>query len=285
MKPESADDDTGERPAQLQWTRKSCASADSMIYAALSLWLVAIVLMAWAVHDLWGAITKPKAVNIALLPGTLVAQLGRIVGLLVTGAKVTNTALMGDGEDGDPTTEPRYEAKLPVFGPVVVGLLPLIAAGIMTYVVLIGLGKPVVAAAYQAGSPLSPNLVLRDFPADPSAFWDQLRNLVTLAQGTLEAVLRAEMAPWRIAAFAYLMICMTVRMAPFAGNIRGHLGAIASTGGILALAGTLSPTPAQSIERLWPLISLTVGWLFLLLIISLVVHGAVTTVRMIARWQ
>jgi hypothetical protein len=256
-----------------------------MIYAALSLWLVAIVLMAWAVHGLWSAIVKPKAVNVALLPGTLVTQLGRIVGLLVTGAKVTNTALMGDDEDGAPSTEPRYEARLPVFGPVVVGLLPLIAAGIMTYVVLVGLGEPVVAAAYRAGNPLPPDLVLRELPEDASAFWDQLRNLITLAEGTLDAVLRAEMAPWRIAAFAYLMICMTVRMAPFSGNIRGHLGAIASTGVILALVGTLSPVPAQSIERLWPLVSLTVGWLFLLLIASLIVHGAVTSVRMIARWQ
>ncbi len=252
-----------------------------MIYAAFSLWLVAIVLMAWAVHELWSRITKPKAVNVALLPGTLVAQLGRIVGLLVTGARVTNTSLMGDDEDGAPTTERRYEAKLPVFGPVVVGLLPLLATGMMTYIVLVGLGKPVVTAAYQAGNPLPPDLILRELPNDPSAFWDQLRNLITLAQGTLDAVLRAELAPWRIAAFAYLMICMTVRMAPFAGNIRGHLGAIAATGIILALVGTLSSTPAQSIEHLWPLLSLTVGWLFLLLIISLIAHGVVATVKMI----
>lgn len=256
-----------------------------MIYAAFSLWLVAIVLMAWAVHELWSRIIKPKVVNVALLPGTLVAQLGRIVGLLVTGARITNTALMEDDEDGAPVTERRYEAKLPVFGPVVVGLLPLLATGMMTYVVLVGLGKPVVMAAYQAGNPLPSDLVLREVPDDPSAFWDQLRNLITLAQGTLDAVLRAEMAPWRIAAFAYLMICMTVRMAPFAGNIRGHLGAIAATGIILALVGTLSPTPAQSIEHLWPLLSLTVGWLFLLLIISLIAHGAVAAVRMIVHWQ
>jgi len=256
-----------------------------MIYAAFSFWLVAIVLMAWAIHDLWSTIIKPKAVNVALLPGTLVAQLGRIVGLLITGAKVTNTALMTDDEDGAPATERRYEAKLPVFGPVVVGLLPLLATGIMTYVVLVGLGKPVVAAAYQGGDPLPQDLVLRELPDDPSAFWDQLRHLVTLAQGTLSAVLRADMAPWRIAAFVYLMICMTVRMAPFVGNIRGHLGAIAATGGILALAGTLSPAPAQSIEQLWPLISLAVGWLFLLLLISLIAHGTASTVRMIVHWQ
>jgi len=256
-----------------------------MIYALTSFWLTVIVLMAWAVYVLWGKIVKPKAVNIALLPGTLVAQIGRIVGLLITGARINNTALMDDGDDGAPANDSQYTSKLPVFGPVIVGFLPLLATGLMTYVVLIGLGRPVVKAAMSGGAASPSGLMMRELPADSSAFWDQLRGLVTLAQNAMDAVLHADMVGWRIGLFVYLMICMTVRMAPFSGNARGHLGAIAGAGVTLALAGTLTPKPADALEQLWPLVSLTVGWLFLLLLISLLAWGIAAGTRMIVRWE
>ena len=73
-----------------------------MLYAALTLWLLVIVFCAWGVHRIWSGLVKPRVVNTILLPGTLVAQLGHVLGLLVTGNPVRNTALMGDDEKGDP---------------------------------------------------------------------------------------------------------------------------------------------------------------------------------------
>ena len=73
-----------------------------MLYAALTFWLLVIVFCAWGVHALWSGLIKPRAVNTILLPGTLVAQLGHVLGLLITGNQVQNTALMSDDEDGKP---------------------------------------------------------------------------------------------------------------------------------------------------------------------------------------
>ncbi|MFQ5411351.1 MAG: hypothetical protein ACE5EC_03610 [Phycisphaerae bacterium] len=245
-----------------------------MVYAATAVWLMVIVLLAWGVHHLWSGLIRPRTVNLVLLPGTLVAQIGRIVGLLLTGAKINNTALMDDDEKGEPATDSSYEPKIPVFGPVIVGSLPLLATGTAAYYVLTTLGRPIV-------STIPHDLIAPELPTALAAFWDQLRALLSLTEGTLDAVRHSEMAPWRI----LLVVYLTVRMAPFPRNVRGHVGAIAATGGILALAGTISPKPTAIIEQAWPLVSLTVGCLLLLLMISLIARGAVTTIRMIAELQ
>jgi len=246
-----------------------------MIYAAATLWLLIVVLLAWGVRQLWGGILRPRTVNVVLLPGTFVAQVGRVVGLLITGAKVSNTALMEDEEKGEPATEATYESKLPVFGPMVVGFLPMLATGAAVYLVLTKLGGPLVETAAREQIPTV-------LPGSMAAFWDQLRMLLTMSENTLNAVVHADMPAWRLVAFAYLMICLTVRMSPFEGNVRGHVGAIIATFGALALVHTISPSPVTILERAWPLVSICVGWLVLLMIVSLVATGAVRAVRGIA---
>ncbi len=244
-----------------------------MIYTTASIWLVVVVLLAWAVHHGWCGIAKPKTVNAVLLPGTLIAQLGRILGLLVTGATVNNTALMKDDDSGGPATDADPQPKLPIIGPVLVALLPMVALGTMIYIAIAKLGMPVVVKIPQ-------DQIAAELPMSLAAFWTQLRDLVTLAEGTLNAVQAAETPHWRVILFSYLMICLTVRMAPLRGNFRGHLGAIATLGVIAWLVGTLSPQMPGIIERAWPLLSLTVGWLLLLLLITLVVRGVLTSIRM-----
>lgn len=246
-----------------------------MIYAAATLWLLVVVLLAWGVRRLWGGIFKPKAVNVVLLPGTFVAQIGRVVGLLITGAKVSNTALMGDEEKGEPATGSAYESKLPVFGPVIVGFLPMLATGAAVYLVLTRLGGPLVATAASEQIPAA-------LPGSMAAFWDQFRLLLTMSENTLNAVVHADMPAWKLVAFVYLMVCLTVRMSPFEGNVRGHVGAILATFGGLALVNTISASPLTILETAWPLVSICVGWLVLLMLISLVATGAVRTVRGIA---
>ena len=84
------------------------------LYAALTLWLLVIMFSAWGVHRLWSALIKPRVVNSVLLPGTLVAQLGHVLGLLLSGNSVKNTALMDDGEEGDPKSDTPDEQRLPI---------------------------------------------------------------------------------------------------------------------------------------------------------------------------
>jgi hypothetical protein len=98
-----------------------------MLYATTAFWLMVIVLSAWGVHSLWSGMVKPRVVNIVLLPGTLVAQMGHVLGLLITGATVSNTALIKDDETGAPLQSENAQPRIPIIGPVIIGMLPLIA--------------------------------------------------------------------------------------------------------------------------------------------------------------
>jgi hypothetical protein len=249
-----------------------------MIYVTASLWLMIAVLAAWAVYHIWSGIAKPRLVNAVLLPGTLVAQLGHVLALLITGATVNKTALMEDNEDGAPVTEPNPRPKIPIIGPIIVGLLPLLAVGAALYLAVLRLGLPVMEKMPQ-------NLISTELPGSVAAFWEQLRALISLAEGTLNAVRHADGVHWKIAIFVYLMLCLTVRMAPLPGNVRGHVGAIVTIGIVGCLAGTAVDNLADIIRQAWPILSLTVGWLLLLLMFTLVVRGALSSARMILRLE
>ena len=98
-----------------------------MLYLALTFWLMVIVLTAWGVERLWSGMVRPKVLNTLLLPGTLVAQIGHVLGLLVTGATINNTTLIQDDESGAPETTPDPHPRLPVTGPLLIRPLPLTA--------------------------------------------------------------------------------------------------------------------------------------------------------------
>lgn len=246
-----------------------------MIYAAASFWLLVFVLMAWGVEHLWRSQAKAKTLNTFLFPGTVAAQLGRIVGLLITGATVAPGA--GKGDDGD-RPGPDWQPKLPVIGPVLVALFPMATLGVMIYLVIVYLGPAIV-------SQLPANQVSTALPLTLAAFWEQLRGLITLSESTLNAVRAADGATWQVLLFVYLMICLTIRMAPFPGNVRGHVGAIVILGVAAALAGTIWQTLPQIILSAWPLLALSIGWLLLVLIVSLLVCGVIQSTRMILRTQ
>lgn len=249
-----------------------------MIYATACFWIAVAVLLAWGVNTLWLGMIRPKTVNMLLLPGTLMAMLARIVALLITGATVNDTALVKDGDKGEASFDPGPKPKLPVIGPVLVALLPMAALGGLIYVLGVRLGAPVLM-----GVPAEK--ISRQVPRTLTAIWAQLRDLITLSEATLNAVCTAAVDPWKILLFTYLLVCLTVRMAPLPGNVRGHLGAIASAGVIAFLAGTIYPTMPESIARAWPILALTVGWLTLLLLASLVARGVVASAKAIFKPQ
>jgi hypothetical protein len=245
-----------------------------MIYAAACFWIAVAVLLAWGVNTLWLGMMKPKTVNAVLLPGTLMALLARIVALLITGATVNDTALMKDGDKGEATVDPGPKPRLPIIGPVLVALLPMALLAALIYALGMKLGAPVLAGV--PADKIAPEL-----PATLAALWAQLRDLITLSEATLNAVRTAAAEPWKVAAFAYLLVCLTVRMAPLPGNVRGHLGAIATAGVAGFLIGTIHPTMPESIVRAWPVLALTVGWLTLLLLASLAARGVVASAKVI----
>lgn len=241
-----------------------------MIYVTTTFWLLAVVLLAGGVHHIWCGIVKPKTVNTALLPGTMIAQLGRTVGLLLTGATYSRGGKAG--QDGGPVAQP----KSPVVGPVVVGLLPMMALGMVMYLAVSKLGMPVLAR-------LPGDQLATELPNTMPAFWDQLVGLIRLAEGSLNAIRDAEIVKWQLVLFIYLTICLTVRLGPLYGNLRGHIGAVLVMGVFAWLAGSVVTSLPDMIRSAWPILALAVGCLILLLMMTLVIRAAVTTTKAVLK--
>jgi hypothetical protein len=247
-----------------------------MLYAALTFWLLVIVFSAWAVHWLWSRMIKPRAVNTVLLPGTLVAQLGHVLGLLVTGNSVRNTKLMGDDEKGEPTSDSPDRQRIPVIGPVVVGLLPLLACAACLYLAASTFGRGMLVQE------ATPNLP-RTLPVTLAGFWELLRTGITVTEDMLDAILAGNAANWAHIVFLYLAVCLTVRMTPFEGNRRGAIGAILLSGLVIALLASFASGVENAVLSSWPILTFAVAMLLFLLIVSLLISGVVGLVRILAR--
>ena len=247
-----------------------------MLYAALTFWLLVIVFSAWGVHCLWSRLIKPRAVNTVLLPGTLIAQLGHVLGLLVTGNPVRNTTLMGDDEKGEPTADTPEKQRIPVIGPVLIGLLPLVACATCLYIAAASLGRSVLVEG------VSPHLP-EALPLTLAGLWELLRTSVTASENMLNSILSGDRLSWATWVFLYLAVCLTVRMTPFEGNRRGAIGAIVLSGLVIALLATVISGVEGAVRSSWPILSFAVGMLLFLLLISLLVSGVVGLIRIIAR--
>ncbi len=238
-----------------------------MLYAALTFWLSVIVLTAWGVHRLWSSMVQAKVINAILLPGTLVAQLGHALAVLVTGATISNTTLFKSDDSGDPESTPNPEPRIPIIGPVVLGMLPLVACATGIYVL----------ADYFAGSVvtrLGVRAVGPMLPTTLDGFWQLLRDQISLTQSFLSAICVADYDNLNTWIFFYLLVCLSVRIAPFPGNLRGSLVAILLLGAGAALAASLFDVADPRVQNAWSVLNLTVAVLLLLLLTSLLARGA-----------
>ena len=245
-----------------------------MVYIALTFWLLVIVLTAWGVHRLWSGMIKPKLLNTILLPGTLIAQLGHVLGLLITGATVSNTTLYKNDESGDPETTTDPKPRVPLVGPVIIAMLPLLACAVAIFFVARYLGRPILLNL-TAGS-VGPIL-----PTTIAGTWQMLRDQITLVESIVAATSVADLANWRTWLFIYLLICLTVRIAPFPGNLRGSLAAIMILGIGAAMVSSLFDMADPRVQSGWAVLSLTVAALLFLLMASLVVRGGVGLVQVL----
>jgi hypothetical protein len=245
-----------------------------MIYAATSVWLAAAVLLAWGVYEIWAGMLKVKALNMILWPGTMMAQLGRVIAILITGGTFEGK----QSSDGEEEPDPMPNSKVPLIGPMLMGLLPMVIVSTGVVVLAVRFGSEVLAK-------IPPEKMLPALPLTWPDFWAQLRGLLSLAEAVWDAIRTCDAPGWETAAFAYLLMCLCVRLAPFRGNLRGHLGALLAIGITTTLLGTVTPGLPQLILAGWPMLSLTVGWLVLLLLFSLVVRGTTMTFQRCIRGQ
>jgi len=244
-----------------------------MEYAAMTFWLLVIVFTALGIHQLWSSLIQPKVVNSILLPGTLVAQLGHIFGLLVTGGTVNNTSLIKDDESGEPQTDNNSKPRIPLIGTIIIALLPMVGCAVAIYCVSEYLGSEILAGMAQMSvSQIS-------LPTSFSMLFGTLHGVVNLVEHLVAVVWASNLGDWRTLLFLYLVICMTVRMAPLTGNLRGSLGAIFIFGIFAFLISNVLRSVNSTFEGAWPLVTFCVAVLMFLLIVSLLVKGAACLVK------
>ena len=245
-----------------------------MIYAALTFWLLVIVLTAWGVHQLWAGMVRAKVLNTVLLPGTLAAQVGHVLGLLVTGATITNTTLYKDDDSGAPEQTHNPQPKIPVVGPVIIGLLPLLACAMAIYASALFLGDSIIQG-------MTAHVVGPSLPTSMGGVWDLLRGQVTLVESIVTSITAADLGSWKTWVFLYLLVCLAVRIAPFPGNLRGALGAILVLGIVGALLSSLTNVADTRVQNAWAILNLTAATLLLLLMASLLIRGGVGLARIL----
>ena len=91
---------------------------------------------------------------------------------------------------------------------------------------------------------------------------------------------QSNFALWQTWLFVYLAVCLTVRMAPMEGQLKGAIGAILLLGVLTAVFSQLLPAGQSAIRSGWPILSFSVATLLVLLLVSLVVRGVISLVRM-----
>jgi hypothetical protein len=124
--------------------------------------------------------------------------------------------------------------------------------------------------------------VATSLPVSLAGFWQLLRDQITLAENALDAALSADTGNWQVWLFMYLVVCLTVRMAPFPGTMRGSLGAILLLGLGAWIIGMIVTSADEVIQSGWPIMSLAVAALSFLLLASLTIRGGIGLVRLVA---
>lgn len=238
-----------------------------MLYAAFVFWALVAIFSARAVYDLLAKLIPAKALNYLLLPGTLVAQVGHVVGLLATGGTVQQSRLANEST-GEPEVQADAKPKIPIIGPIVIAMLPIFLCGAALFWVAEWL-----SARGMVGEIAS---LPRHLPKTMDAFFVLAHTMVDLLHGTTAVWTNAHWSQWQTWLFAYLTVCLMIRLSPLSKDVRPALFGVGLFGvvGILLNYFTNWTWPNEKLSRYWTNWSFLVANLLLLLIAALIVAGA-----------
>lgn len=259
-----------------------------MIYLAFVFWMVLTLFAAAGVYRLWTKLVPAVYVNWALLPGTIISEMAYIFGCLITGGEVRRAKLLpgkGDGGEsgGDAAPATEASARWKLLGPVVAGILSIVACVAAVLVVHAALGEPVLREFATGAGVLPASAALPQAPPESwDAFWDQLRGQVDLLRRMAETLADVPWSDWRVPVFIYLALCLSVRLAPVGKPIRPTLLAVVVIAAGIALVGALSARFRDVMENLWPLLTYIWTSLLFVLALTLIVRGVVLLVRAVA---
>lgn len=262
-----------------------------MIYAAFTIWLLLIIAMGMGIYRQWVHMTKPAYVNWALLPGTIVSEMAYIFGCLITGGEIRRAKLIdtslggkgsgkgGEGASSDSATEATPRLKF--IGPAIASLLAIVACGAAILAVHSFLGRPVIETFGVAmdADPLSH--LPRELPSSWQAFWQQAREQAIMLQRTCETYGQLTWRDWHVPLFVYLAACLSIRLAPARKEVRAMLASAVLVAGGIALAGTISEHFETLMLDLWPLLTYVWASLLFLMVVTLVVRGIVSMIKVL----
>jgi hypothetical protein len=259
-----------------------------LIYAAFVLWLFLILGMGVGVYRLCSQLVRPTRVNWAILPGTIVSEMAYTFGGLIThvfrnvltGGELKRDKLIDGGSSRKSRSGSKDKSKSRAFGSVLASLVSIATCAAAIVAAQWLLGRHVMEKFTEVWS--RSGKLPEELPMTWPAFWGQLDRLVHLQRSTCEALVRLEWAQWQVTVFVYLSMCLAVRLTPVRGTARQTLAAMLAVAGIVALIAGLAPQAKGLVEQIWPLLTYVWTGLLTLLLMSLLLCGAVTVVRVLA---
>lgn len=265
-----------------------------MIYLALAFWLFLVILAGIGVYRMLGRLARPRWVDWALLPGTLVSEMAYILGCLITGGEIRRARLIRNdsaaGRRGGGPAGTDAVPRLKVVGPIVAALTAIVACMGAIVAVHALLGEPILkdflAKEVWLLGPVAPASTLpKALPTTWNGFWADLNGQIDLLRRMSETWAGADWLDWRVPLFIYLALCLSIRLAPVTRPVRPTLGAALAVSAVIALAAMVSSTFAGLIDDVWPLLTYVWTSLLLLLVLSLLIRGAVGLVRILSGKQ
>ena len=263
-----------------------------MIYVTMTFWLLLILFAGIGVYRLLGQFGKPKWVDWALLPGTIVSEMAYIFGCLITGAEVRHAKLIrsespssGRGSRGSSSSPQATEAtpKLKMVGPTIAALIAIVGCMAAILIVHALLGEPIMEQFIDSDTAGSgESMLAKSIPTTWDGFWTSLRGQVDLVRRMCETWAFSDWLAWRAVLFIYVALCLSIRLAPVSRPVRPTLAAAIVVSVLIALAGMLSNRFKTLVTDLWPLLTYVWASLLLMLLLVLLLRGIVSLVKVLA---
>ena len=238
-----------------------------MIYLTLTFWLFMILFAGIGVYKMLGRFGRPRWVDWAILPGTIVSEMAYIFGCLITGAEVRRAKLISSADKSGGKAAPATEAtpRLKIVGPIIAALIAIVSCMAAIVIVHSILGRTILDEFHDGLS--------KTLPTSPTAFWSALRGQIDLLRSITTTWRWSDWSNWRVPVFVYFSLCLSIRLAPVSRPVRPTLAAAVVISGIIALAGTISPKFENLISNIWPLLTYVWTSLLLLLLVTLLFRG------------
>lgn len=246
-----------------------------MIYVAFSFWMFMILLAGMGLYRLWTRQFGHGLVDWLLLPGTACSELAYANGLLLLGRPAAGGIISSSGNSYAPGQVPTGQFRF--FVSAFASLTGLAGGCIALCLVAKWLGGPILLQFALGGSAGSLPV---EIPHNFTILGDQWRLLSFFGR----TIARQDWTNWQMPVFAYLTICLAVRLGVIRHDWRTALMTNAAALGLLCGLHSIGVIDIKSsLKYVWPL--LTYVWVILMtmLILTLVIRGLVDLIHIIRK--